>query len=276
MAYYLKQGQSSIFHKIKIAGNECEINIKSIEKAVKKIKKKSITPIILSKNLKENLKLIETLNNFDITILDGKWLMQYLLQEIIDYIQEKNLDEISILVNNLTEEVKQSIIELSSKYKRIRIVTNHPEKFKRIEKELYEQKGIAIILTNNKKRAISKSKLIVNFDFVQETINEYNIEENAIIINLGEKVKINKKRFSGTIITDYEVEFSEINENIELDLKDTLNRTNYFSLKEMIEEKVYQSASKSLNLNTYRTVKEILNQYNIKIKELYGMNGKIQ
>lgn len=276
MAYYLKQGQSSIFHKIKIVGNECEINIKNIEKVAKKMKKKGITPVILSKNLKENLKLIEALNNFDITILDGKWLMQYLIQEIIDYIQEQNLDEISLLVNNLTEEVKQNIIEFASRYKRIRIVTNHAEKFKRLEKELYEQKGIAIILTNNKKRAISKSKLIVNFDFVQETINEYNIEENAIIINLGDKIKINRKRFSGTIITDYEVEFCEISENTELELRDMLNKENEFSLKEMLEGKIYENSLNRLNLGTYRTVKETINKYNIKIKELYGINGKIQ
>ena len=210
MIYYVKEGQRSIFPKIKIKENECEIseinnNIKKTERTIKKIKKKNINQIVLSKQLKKKQEFIKLLNNYDITIFHGKWLMQFLLQEIILYLNEKekikNIDEITILANDLSNVVKQNIINFANLYKKIRIVTNHLVKFKRLEEELYEKNGVSIIMTNNKRKALSKSDLIINFDFVEEIINQYIINENAIIINLDKKIKVNKKRFNGIIIT---------------------------------------------------------------------------
>ena len=227
MAYYLKEGQRSMFSKIKINENECEIsllnsNIKKAEKIAQKLRKKQINQVVLNKKLKDNKEFIKTLNNYDIAIIDGKWLMQYIIQNIINYLNKKKKiqtnDEIIILANDLSNEVRQNIKEFAKTYKKIRIVTNHPERFKRIEEQLYEESGISIIITNNKRKALVKANLIVNFDFVQEIINQYNINENATIINLNDNVKINKKRFSGTIITDYEVEFQNSEEKPELEI----------------------------------------------------------
>ena len=97
MIYYLKQGQSSIFPKVKVIENKCEVtklgtNKKKIEKTVKKIKKKNIEQIVLSKELKQNEELIKTLKNYDITILDGKWLMQFMTEDIIDYLKQNGKD----------------------------------------------------------------------------------------------------------------------------------------------------------------------------------------
>lgn len=205
MGYYVKQGQSSMFQYLKLKDEECQI-LKEIsmlkknkkEKIVQKIKRKGINPIVISRKIKQDLDFIEILNNYDITIFDGKWFMQYILQEIIDYLKDKtkNIDEITILTNDLTDEVRQNIRKFANKYKKIRIVTNHLERFRSVEEELLEKCGIPIITTNNKRKALIKSGLIINFDFVQETINQYNINENAIIINLNSKIKVNKKRFS--------------------------------------------------------------------------------
>lgn len=287
MGYYIKQGQSSIFQYITLVEEECQIlkpisNItkKKKEKVVQKIKRKGINQVVVSKEIKENKEFIALLNNYDITIIDGKWLMQYMLQRIINYLIKKteNADEITILANDLTNEVKQNIKRLAGIYKKIRIVTNHIEKFKRVEEELFENSGIAIIISNNKRKALAKSELIINFDFVQETINQYNINENAIIINLSDKIKINKKRFCGTIITDYEVEIQnlDIESNLEiLDLQDILNKQIDFSLKEILEEKIYSNIGKVPNYNVFETVENIIKKYNIQIRELYGLNRNI-
>lgn len=284
MIYYIKEGQSSIFQLIKVSENKCTISeittdIRKTEKIVKKMKKKKIEQVVLSKKIKEKQEFLKILNNYDITIIDGKWLMQYLLEDIVDYIKEKrnldNIDEISILANDLTDEVKQNVRIFAKQYKKIRIITNHLEKFKRLEEELFEENGISIIITNNKKKALSKATLIINFDFVQEAINYYNIGENAIIINLSEKIKINKKRFSGVVITDYEVEFKK-NEPIDkidgLKIGEIIEKQKDFSLKEIIEERIYSSTEKS---NVSAVIKNTIKKYNIKIKELYGINGLI-
>lgn len=287
MAYYIKQGQSSIFQKIKIVGNECQIsnmtfNIKKLEKIVKKIKKKEINQVVLSRQIKQNKGFITILNNNDITVFDGKWLMQFMLNDIINYLKKKqkimSSDEITVLANDLNYEVIQNIKIFANAYKKIRIVTNHLEKFRKIEKELYEEKGIPVVITNNKRKALSKSEIIVNFDFVQETINQYNINENAIIINLNENIKINTKRFCGSIITDYEVEFQNIDENPEikiLNLEDILKKQAEFSLKEILEERIYSNVEKQPNFSRFQMVENIIEKYKIQIKELYGINGII-
>lgn len=275
MIYYLKQGQRSIISKVKIKENKCEISkqtsIKKTEKIVKKIKKKNIEKVVLSKQLKEKKELIKTLKNYDITILDGKWLMQFMVEEIIDYLKQNgkvgNTDEIAILINDLTDMARENIKNFASKYKKIRIITNHAERFKNFEKELYEQNGISIIISNNKRKAISKSKLIINFDFVEETINQYNINENAIIINLANNITINKKRFSGLIINDYEVEYK----NKESDIEE-----NEYSLKEILEERTYSAYVKMPNYNLFSAILDIIKRYDINIKELYGKNGIIK
>ena len=276
MIYYLKQGQSSIFPKVKVIENKCEVtklgtNKKKIEKTVKKIKKKNIEQIVLSKELKQNEELIKTLKNYDITILDGKWLMQFMTEDIIDYLKQngkvENTDEIAILINDLTDMARENIKNFASKYKKIRIITNHAERFKNFEKELYERNGISIIISNNKRKAISKSKLIINFDFVEEIINQYNINENAIIINLANNITINKKRFSGLIINDYEVEYKNKESDIE---------GNEYSLKEILEERTYSTYVKLPNYNLFSAILDIIKRYDINIKELYGKNGIIK
>lgn len=283
MAFYVEEGQSSIFTKIKISEDKCKIprlvSNNKIEKTVKKMKKRKIEQVVLSKKLKQNEEFAKKLNNYDIIIFDGKWLMQYMLPQIISYLEHKkiisNPDEITILANDLTNEVRQNIESFSDTYKKIRIVTNHLEKFRRIERKLYDDKGISIILTNNKRKALSKAKIIINFDFVQELINQYNICEEAIIINLDSTIKINKKRFCGLIITDYEVEFQKDSEEDEikmLEIKDIIKKKEIFSLKEILEERIYSKVQNSLNNNTFEIVENIIKRYNIRVNILYGIN----
>ena len=135
-------------------------------------------------------------------IVDGKWLFEVISCEVLDYIVNlKNIKkedtEISILVNYITQNTLENIKKIARQYKRLNIVTNHIEKFKKIEEELYNKEGIMIIVTNNKKKSLSKSKIILNIDFPKELLNKYNIYENAILVNIRGNMKIARKRFNG-------------------------------------------------------------------------------
>ena len=277
MVYYIKQDENLRFRKVKIEDNICKIVIKAdndtAKKIVKKIKKNKIEKVVLSKKIKKNQEIIEELNNYNITILDGKWLMQHMIKEIFFYLEEHKKinysDEIAILSNNANNEIKMVINELFDRYKKVRIVTNNLELFEKMENELFDYSGIPMIVTNNKRKALSKSLLIINFDFNQETINKYNINENAIIINLNEEIKITKKRFNGFVICDYEIELDREK------LCDIEDKQTEFSLKDILEEKIYSNIEKTKEYIRFNEVRDIIERYNVHICELIGRNSSL-
>ena len=173
--------------------------------------------IVISKKIQQQEEYVNLLYSHSLEIMEGKWLFEVLSCKVLDYILEKKHrkkeeTQISILVNDLTENMLCQIRKIAKEYKRVNIVTNHIQKFRKIEKQILEQDGIMITVGNNKRKGLAKSQLILNVDFPSELINQYNIFEKAIIINLRGNVKINKKRFNGISINDYEIEFQEIDE----------------------------------------------------------------
>lgn len=108
-------------------------------------------------------------------------------------------------------------------------ISNNINYFRILKDKLWEDNGIIITLTNNKKKALSKSDIILNVDFSEELINKYVINDNSILVNLEENVRIKKKRFNGKIINDYNIKlknssnianFLEKEEYEKYDLKD--------------------------------------------------------
>ena len=96
-------------------------------------------------------------------IVDGKWLFEVISCEVLDYIVNlKNIKkedtEISILVNYITQNTLENIKKIARQYKRLNIVTNHIEKFKKIEEELYNKEGIMIIVTIIRKKVFQNQK----------------------------------------------------------------------------------------------------------------------
>ena len=110
-----------------------------------------------------------------------------------------------------------------------------------------------ITVSNNKKKSLRKSEIIVNFDFPKELLNKYNIYEEAIIINVEGNMKITKKRFNGLVINDFEIEPKE---------------SSKYSAKEIYESKFFKKQN-------FKYVREKMAKDNIKISELIGNNGKI-
>ncbi|MBQ2937941.1 MAG: hypothetical protein IJE05_03560 [Clostridia bacterium] len=278
MFYIEKNDKPNFIEKklgiLKITGNTIMIPItentkeKQIEKIATKTNKiiekhSNSRKVVLSKEIQKEQTYINYLNTNGIEISDGKWLFEILLTDTIEYIiKKKQLQKvnISILINDLTDTEYENIKILARKYKTINIVTNHIEKFKKIEKNL-EQEGIIITITNNKKKSLKKSQIIINIDFPKELINKYTINDEAILINIKEKIKINKKRFNGLNINDYEIDYRN-------DKKEDKALSKKYYLKDLYESQLYKK-------QRIKEIKEKIAIDKVIIKKLILNNGEL-
>lgn len=185
--------------------------------------------IALSKNLMEHEVLNNALNEYGIKVLNDRWLFKFLIFDILNFVakmKEERLEVISIaiLMDKADEIIMQQLVSIAKSVKTLKIVTKSKISYSYIEKELFEKDGIAIQITNNKEKSLLNVDIILNFDFNEERISEYKINHNAIIINLGKKIRLNKDIFIGKIINDYEITFNEENYDIEIN-KNNFDKT---------------------------------------------------
>lgn len=257
--------------KIKIEQDNCEIYLnlekeKNIKKVINKLVKSKIENVVLSKELIKNKEFVNAINASGINIFDGKWLEKYLSIQILDYIVtkkevQKEQTEIAITVNQITDLSIEIIKVLAKQYKRVTVVTNHLDKLRKIEKEIYDKEGILIIISNNHKKSLLKPQFILNMDFNKEVLNKYRINENAIIVNLEGDMKITEKRFNGINVNDYEIDVGRDEciwrENMQI-----------FRTKDLLEASLYMK-------DTFENIAKKINKNKVSIKELYGINGKL-
>lgn len=220
------------------------------------LKKTNSNKIVISKKIKKYEQYINYLHSYNVEIVDGKWLFKIMISDILEYIvkkQELKKEEleVSVLVNYISNVEIENIKLLAKEYKRVNIVTNHIEKLRKITDKLYEEYGIMLTVNNNKKKSLRKSQVIVNFDFPKEILNKYNIYDEAIIINVNGNIKIDKKRFNGLIVKDFEI--------------DKISDEKY-SAKEIYESKFFKKQS-------FKYIREKIQKDDIKIQELIGNNG---
>lgn len=206
-------------------------------KTKKLLEKTNCRKLVLSKFIKKQEEFCNYLYSDNFDIVDSKWLWEVLSGESLNYIvQKKNLKKqeliVSVLVNQLSEITLQNIKKIANEYKRINVVTNHIDKWKKIEEEILEQQGIVLTITNNKKKSLLKSNLILNIDFPTELINQYQIKDDSIIINIQGNVFIKKKRFSGICINDYEITC--------IDGLEYENKNERFFVKDIYEASLYK------------------------------------
>lgn len=192
-------------------------SVKLAQKTKKILKEFNCKSVCASKVIKNQEKYIKSLNN-DIEIINGKWLYSVLANKVLDYIVRKyNIKKeettISILINKLeTDYMLEYIKQISSEYKVINIVTNNVKEFNKIEEIIFKTEDVMINITNNKKKGLMRSQIILNVDFKTELLNQYNIPEKAILINLPGNIQIKKKRFNGININDYEIKYKKFEE----------------------------------------------------------------
>ena len=263
-----------ILKLIKVENNTITVPIcekttsKQIEKLAQKTNKiinkfSNSKKAVLSKQAQEEVQFVNYLNSYGIQIANGRWLFEILLTDIVEYlINKKKIEKanISILINDLTEIELRNIKILAIKYKTINIVTNHIEKFTKLEEKLQEE-GVIITITNNKKKSLMKSNIIINVDFPKELLNKYRIKEDSNIINLRGKMKIVQKRFNGLNINNYEIDFRD-------NKKDICAYSGKFYLRDLYESKLYKKQG-------IDAILQEINRDKIVIKKLYLNNGTI-
>ncbi len=217
--------------------------------------------IVLSKKIKEQTSYVNYLYSYNYEIVDGKWLFQVLIFDVLEYVIKKlkikkEDIKLGILVNDISDLALYAIVELVKKYKNVKIVTNHINSFKNIEEKISEKYGILISVGNNKRKVLSKTNIILNLDFPTELINRYKINSESTIINFKGNVKIKDKRFNGLNINDYEIDWEE-----------QVNSDKFYT-KDLYEAIQYK------NQPIEETLRK-LKRDNIKIKELIAQNTTI-
>ena len=250
--YYLP-----IFKENKISKHKTR---KLTNKVVKMLDKIWTNRIVLSEYLEQNELFKNYLYSSNINILNGRILFKQLYNKIIEYIlnikkEEIQNSEIWITVNDFTIINKEIIIDIGKRVKRLNIVTNNIDKCKDIESYLYNEYGIVLNVSNNKKLALLKAKIILNIDFPEEIMNKYKINTKAIIINMLEKIEIKSKKFSGININYYNIQIPK-----------------QYKLEDFRDETSYESIIYNMNFNE---IQERLNKDKIKIKYLIGNRGII-
>lgn len=233
---------------------------KVITRLIKKLHDKKIKYIVLSNELLKNNILKENLINNKIDILDGRILYRILLPNIIDticYYKNTNIqkEKITILVDETNEINLNNILEIAQRAKTVNIVTNFSYRFNKIINYLYEEWGILIRISNNIKRDLVNSSIIINIDFNEHLINQYYINTKAIILNIPPGIKITSRKFSGININSYNIIIP-----------------NEYTLKSFDNKYIYEAVIKNKTLA--EAVKQIKKE-NVKITNLIGKNGII-
>lgn len=217
--------------------------------------------LVLSKQVKQQEAYTNYLYSYNYEIVDGRWLFQMLLFDVLEYIIKKlKIKEeeikIGILVNDISDLAIYAIEKLVTKYKYVKIVTNHINHFKNIEEKISEEQGIFINVGNNKRKILSKTNIILNLDFPTELINRYTIYNTATIINFKGNVKIKDKRFNGLNINDYEIDWKTNPHLKKFEAKDIYEAIQYKN--QPIEETLKKIKRDSVMIQHLKGVKTII------------------
>lgn len=223
----------------------------------------SVKTVCLSKELEENNFLGET----KINILNGKWLYKYLILNYIKYIatqKEERLQEleVSFLINQITELDLENIYETAKMVRNVNVITTSVPRIKKLSDKLYKENGIILNVTQNYKKSLTKSNIIINIDFPEEEINKYVIPRRAVIINIGKNTKINYKGFEGVNIFDYNVIIPKKYVSHDLDLSS-------FRKEILYESYLYKNTSP-------KNILQEIKKDNIHIESLVGQKGIIR
>ena len=209
-----------VIRKKRIGKNYLYIAYKRNKKTLKKMDKEinkilqtnRNVNIILSKEIKKSADEIKELSNIikvkeiykknkDIYLIN----MEQIINKKMKYEQKLPQEqEIFILTKSKTDFIERKIRKMVEEYKTINIVTPNAREFQKLEYEL-EQKDEIITIINNKKKSLSRAQYIVNVDFNEKEILEYNMNREAIIFNISNNSIINLKNFDGQIINNIQI-----------------------------------------------------------------------
>lgn len=164
--------------------------------------------VILSTELMYKLGKMKSKYNIDKCVAENennKEIFKKSLETIIKDVlklKKKTIQEINIYI--LIKELKSDelIMSLAKQCKTLNIITSNMRNFRRLEDYIYNNYGIAITVSNNKKKGLLRANYIINIDYNEDEINLYNINRNAIIFNISYNKIKNIKCFEGLIINN--------------------------------------------------------------------------
>ncbi len=240
-----------------------DVNNKTITNILKAAQKLNFKNVALAEGLQSNLALNKELLNSNFDILDGTKIYKFLTYEIINkiaYIQNIKIQsmEITFLTNNNSDINMESIKMLAQKCKVVNVLTERIDLFTDLEKQLYDDQGIIINVSRNKRKTCMYSDIILNLDFENKTLEQCRIREKTIIVQFT-KAKFENK--TGVTITSYKL-------NIPDKYSASKKMLKHFSNEILYEGLFYHKLS-------YKNVRKLLKKDNISIKYFIGNNGKI-
>nr|MCR5146374.1 hypothetical protein [Clostridia bacterium] len=167
-----------------------------------------------------------------------------------------------LFVNGYNKNIVNMIDRLVNKFKTVNIITKNLRIYKRIEDKMFE-KGYLITVSNNKRKSAKSAKYIINYDFSKENFERYNINREAVIINLTDEKNLYDLSFNGIIINDFNIKIST-------------NDRNYIDeFYGCLDEKIYLENLLNQNNEKKEIIDEIYSEYEVEITDLLGVRGII-
>lgn len=247
-----------------------KISVKKLERIIKKQKEKLENNIVIPSNYLIKNQIQEILKKYEINFLKEEKVKKILAYEMIQYIyklQNKkiNHEDITLLVNEKSPINLNIIKELALKCKRIKIVSKNLYEFRKLEEELYDKYGIAIQFSNSHQKSLANSGIIINLDFSEIDINEYTINQKAIIVNTSEVIKIKSRLFDGIVINSCRIKLGK-------KLKQIFHKSKLLHKYDNLI--LYGSILENRRLDKL-DIEEMIKEDGIQIQCLIGNNGVI-
>lgn len=243
--------QNIIIMNFKKKKRNTKFKIKNIKEILKILEHYNCKNVIISKNLKKDKIFTKLLQDNNIQINNG----EYLYKNILDIIIKKtSIDNniklenarITIISNNLDPWLKNFIEIISAKCKMLGILTYNSVYFSKLVNNIWEKYGTIITVTNNKKKSLYKSDIIINLDLNEDQINKYSIYEKSIIISFKKNIKIHKKRFNGKIINNFEI---ELNKNSKIYKELITEEYSYYDIIDLAEVYLLNNKKEIINIS---------------------------
>ena len=233
--------------------------IKIIKKLKRKLKKIRDKNVIFSKEIK-NILSENNMFNRESKLIYKENIIPIINNVILQKGNNPNEENIYVLIktNNMTN--NQKILSMISTYKTVNIITPIIKNFIKLEQRLEEESEL-ISVSNNKRKSLIKAEYIINVDFTENDLAQYNINRQSIIFNISDNKIEHIHGFDGIIINNIELNSLK---NERFDLQDEYEKN-----KELIINRIEKSMYKLVGKNGYIARSELLSlQTNLRLDKI--------
>lgn len=160
--------------------------------------------VLISKNIKSE----NGLKNYE--IFHGKILMTNMIVNLIEHIEQAidvDFRNEEIFISTRNDKNKELITDVAKKFRCVNIITDKIKKLGRLEQYLNKNEDLIFSISNNRRKALKRAKIIINIDFDKEQLEEFSLNRDCIIINLNNEILELKSSFHGTIIELMEINY---------------------------------------------------------------------